>query len=152
MYSFLNQSQLTELQNTFSNHFDTFASGNNNYALIIKEPIKIVNNPSEQVLAGYGAENMDITSVTYQPVTGIFPAIVIYPNQIQTNQFGQLKFELDENQIMIKVQQSARDFIRNGKTERIVIDGNTYGETEYSDRLQNFFGLKYYYIKLIVSR
>lgn len=141
-----------EFTGAFQNLFDTLSSGSNNFISVIKQPISVINNSNENVIAGFGGESMNQQDITYQPVTGVFPAVIIYPHTLKDNQFGQLKFQLDENQIMIKVDENTRNYIKQGKTERIIIDQNIYGEIEYSDKIQNFFGLKYYYFKLTVTR
>src|SRR5258708_3983478 len=123
MSSFLNQSQLNSLQSEFSNHFDTFSSGSNNFITVIKSPVQTINNFNANVLPGYGPDNMSVTDITYQPpVTGVFPDIIIYPHTLQSTQFGQLKFNIDSNQVMVKVKEICKDFLINNKTERILID------------------------------
>ncbi len=149
--AFLNSSQIQGLQDTFKNHFEQFSSGSDNYISVVKSPIKIINNPSEEVLPGYGPENMNVQDITYQPVTGVFPAIIIYPKTLQSNQFGQLKFNLDENQIMIKVREDAKNYLITDKTERILIDGQYYNN-ELTFSVQSYFGLKYFYFKLTSTK
>jgi len=149
--SYLNSNQLADLTGQFSNLFATFSTGISNYVTVIKEPIKVIQNSSEQVLAGYGGENQNIQDVVYQPVTGIFPAVIIYPNSMTERQFGQLKFNLDENQISIKVDSTTADFLTRGKTERILVN-DSYYNMEITPRVQNYFGLKYYYFKLTSTK
>lgn len=148
----LTQTTRDSITGAFNDFFTTMSSASNNYISVIKQPINIINNQNENVIAGFGGESMNQQDITYQIVSGVFPAIIIYPHTLKDNQFGQLKFQLDENQIMIKVDENTRNYIKNGKTERIIIDNNVYGMIEYSDKIQNFFGLKYYYFKLTVTR
>jgi len=143
--------QRYEVTGAFYDFFQTMSSGNNNFISVIKQPINVINNQDENVLAGFGAESMNIKDVTYQPVTGVFPALILYPNDLKSQQFAQLKFELDENQVMIKVEQRTRDFILNGRTERIIANDVIYN-TNIIPKTQNFFGLKFYYFKLTSTK
>jgi len=148
----LSSTQQAEFSGIFAQHFDLFSSQSNNYITVVKTPVKLINNPTENVLPGYGAENMDVTSITYNhPVTGVFPAIIIYPKTQQSTQFAQLKFNIDDNQVVIKVTDDCRSFIVNNKTERIVIDSQNYNN-ELTYTVQSFMGLKYYYFKLTSTR
>src|SRR5271166_3197959 len=123
MSSLLNANQIADLTGIFSQHFEQFASGSNNFISVIKSPIEIVNNPSENILPGYPPDTLNVTDITYIPVTGIFPAIIIYPHTLQSNQFGQLKFDIDSNQVMIKVQEPAKNYLLTDGIERIYVDG-----------------------------
>lgn len=152
MNSFLNQSQIAELTGMFSNHFSTFSSGINNFITITKTPIQSVLNTSAYTPAGFGIENTNISNTTYSSyITGYYPAMIIYPSDLKSNEFGPLKFELDENQVMIKIQSDAKDFILNGRLEKIEIDGFTYN-AELTPKIQNFMGLKFFYFKLTSSK
>ena len=151
MYEILNESQQSELSGIFSNHFSLFSEQSNNFISVIKTPISIINNPNENVLPGYGADTQNVTDITYQPVTGVFPAIIIYPHNLQGNQFGQLKFDIDDNQVMIKVEENCKNYILVDGIERIFIDNQAYN-IERSFKVQSYLGLKYYYFKLTVTK
>ena len=69
MSSFLNSSQITNLQDTFQNHFDTFSSGISNYVTVFREPTKLINNPNSLNLFGYSEDSFNLTDITYQPNT-----------------------------------------------------------------------------------
>ena len=45
--------------------------------------------------------------------------------------------------IKIKVEKDARDYIKDGKTERVIVDNSSFNIVS-DDKLQNFLGLKYY--------
>lgn len=153
MSSFLNNDQITDLKNIFSNHFDTFASGSNVFISIIKQPINIINNSSADVFAGYSSDSMNISDITYSSVTGVYPAIIIDKNNaFKSSQFAQLKFNLDENDLIIKVEHDCRKFLKQGKTEAILIDGNRYNMSDSTDVSQNYFGLQYYYFRITSTK
>lgn len=152
MPSFLNQTQINSLTGLFQNHFETFSSGSNNFITVIKTPLDTVINPNGLVLPGYGVDNINITDITYAPpVTGYFPAMIIYPHTLNTSQFGQLKFNIDDNQVLIKVKEDCKNFLLRDKTERIFVDDQVYNmELTYS--AQSYFGSKYYYFKLTSTK
>ena len=45
--------------------------------------------------------------------------------------------------VKIKIEKEARDYIKDGKTERVVIDSTSFNIIS-DDKLQNFLGLQYY--------
>lgn len=150
--SLLSNGQLTALTGAYNSLFDQLSSGNGNFISVVKKPIQIINNSQETVLMGYLPESADYTSISYLPVTGIYPAIIFYPGRNHSsNNFGQLKFTLDENDIYIKVKQDARDFLKTERTEYIIIDGISYN-MEMTDEVQNYYGLKFYIFKLTSSK
>jgi len=148
----LTSSDATMLSGIFANHFPLFSFDSNNFITVVKQPIQTINNPNENVLPGYGADVLNVTDITYAPpVTGVFPAIIIYPHTLNSSQFGQLKFEIDDNQVIIKVQNDAKDFMIRDLTQRIIIDEQFYNmELTYS--VQSYLGLKYYYFKLTSTK
>lgn len=147
----LTQTTRDNITGAFYDFFTTMSSASNNYISVIKQPISQINNLNENVIPGFSAESLNIQDITYQPVTGVFPALIIYPHTLKSDQFGQLKFQLDENQILIKVEKNTRDYLLNGKTERIIANDNVYN-MEITPTIQNFFGLKFYYFKLTSTR
>ena len=151
MDSLLNSNQINDFTVIFGSHFQTFASGSNNFISVIKAPIQVINATNPNALAGYPTDTFNITDITYQPITGVFPAIIIYPHNLQANQFGQLKFDIDENQVVIKVMQDAKDYILIDGLERIIIDDQTYN-AQRTFKVQSFLGLKYYYFKLTITK
>ncbi len=148
----ITSTQATELSGIFSQHFPLFSTDSNNFITIIKAPVQQINNSGADVLPGYGGDTFNVTDITYNPpVTGVYPAIIIYPHQLNSSQFGQLKFNIDDNQIMVKLEENAKNFILEGKVERIVINDQVYNP-ELTFKIQSFLGLKYYYFKLTSTK
>ena len=144
--------QQSQLSGIFAEHFPLFSTQSSNFVTIVKTPVQTINNINANVLAGYGSDNMNLSDISYlPPVTGTYPAIIIYPKQLDTTQFGQLKFAIDENQVMIKIEEDAKNFILNDKTERIIIDGQAYNP-ELTFKVQSFLGLKYFYFRLTSTK
>lgn len=141
-------STISNLTGTFDKLFNTMSIGRNSYITVIKSPLEIINNSNQNTLVGYGAENLNSSDITYIPVTGVFPAQIIYPyKNMPSEKFESFKFDIDKNAIYIKVKKEARDFILDGKTEYIIADEHSYINQE-TPQVQNYFGLKYYYFKL----
>jgi len=153
MSSFLNSTQLSLLTGTFQNHFDTFSSGINNYVTIYKEPLQVIQNPDSQSIFGYSSDTTvnSNSDITYQNISATYPAMIIYPGDPKELAWPQIKTSLSTNEIMIKVKSDAKDYIVNGKTERIVANGVSYN-IQTTPKIQNYFGSLYYYFKCVETQ
>ena len=128
----------------FGNHFDTFSAHTD--LVIFKRPIKELTLPKEDVYAGYGS-NQYSQAFSFTEVSGVFPAMEIV-SKIENDTFGiQTKTRNPEIETLVKVKPEAKDFIQNGGNDRFIINGKTYNDISL-ERVQNFFGLKYYYFNL----
>ena len=58
--------------------------------------------------------------------------------------------EFSKGRVRIKVEQEARDYMVNGKTEKVDIDGKSF-KLVTDDSLKNYFGTKYYVFFLEVE-
>ncbi len=153
MSSFLNGNTLSTLTGIFQKHFEQFSTGINNYLTVIKSPIQQINTNinSDNILPGYGADEFNSTSITYIPQSGQFPAMIIYPSTMQSKQFTELKFSLSQNEIIVKTQEAAFNYIREGKNEMVIVNNLNYTINPYP-QIQNFFGSKYYYFKCVATQ
>jgi hypothetical protein len=122
-------------------HFDTFKRQS---IIIYKEPQKIINQIFTDGYVGYG-DNSFIENVTYVPVSGIYEGMFLNRNEQPLQTIYEIKSTVNtEGRARIKVREEARDFIDNGKTERIEIDGVSFNLS--SDKsVQDYLGLKFYY-------
>jgi hypothetical protein len=142
------QSSIDNVTGQFDLFFQQMSVGRNSYVTVIKEPIKVLNNPNQNILPGYGIDSNNLTDVSYISNTGVFPAVVIYGKNINLDKFVTLKFNIDINSNYLKVKEDAMNFILNGtKTEKVYVDNIAYIPAN-TPVIQNFFGLKYYYFKL----
>ena len=123
-------------------HFDTF-----------KRPIVVFKKPLEQIIittgetyAGY-TETSNTPNITYIPVSGVYDAMVIYKKDEPGGYFQEGRFAVGKNQVRIKVQQAAAEFIQNGTTDGIQIDGMYYN-TISDVFIQDYLGLQFYYFLL----
>jgi hypothetical protein len=125
MPSLLTSTDEVCVSGALSDLFDTFSQN----IIINKEPKKTLiagttNTPS---LPGYSRRRENL-SYTYDPVSGVYPAIVDQRNSLQRSEVSaNEKFRYPEGVIMIKVKDDAKNFINNGvKTENIIANGQMY--------------------------
>ena len=139
MASLLSEIEIANATGVLGDLFDTFSRE----ILVYKEPKKIINQLSTNSLPGYGEAAMK-TNITYIPVSGAFQAKVKYNPKQDLELLPELKSRVSKGIVKIKVEQEAKDFItRNGKTEKIMIDGKPYNIiTDYT--LKKFISLDYF--------
>jgi len=119
-----------------SDHFDTFKRT----IVVHKEPVKIVTNTANKPYAGYG-EDSEEENVTYVPQKREFDAIISYANE-QTEVSSQVGV-YEKGTVRIKVKEEAANYIGNGITERIDIDGKSFNKVT-DDKIQTYLGIKFY--------
>ena len=147
----LNNPSLALATGSLNDLFDTMSRT----IIVNKEPIKIINtgaiSSSPNPLFGYGDAPLPISEITYQPISGSFPAVVVYKQRIgvgeSISETTKIKDLLDTN--YIKVRNDGRDFIENGgKVESVYVDGRTFklGDMRH---MQVFFGLGFWYYELV---
>jgi len=123
MASLLSDTEKASITGAFGDVFDTFAKP----IVIWKEPVKVVSDLNLDFLYGYEDDSSSTASVTYQPVSGIYSGIISRKGKNSDgDEYYDAGFYLKDNQIRIKVEEDARDFINSGKNERLVIDDNDY--------------------------
>ena len=138
MPSLIPQADISGFTGALADHFDTFKRE----IIVYKEPQRVVNSgPFDSVLAGY--EDSSSTNVSYVPVSGVYSGLVVYEDEQDTRYVNMLNSNVNKGVIKIKVEKDARDFIKNGKTERIEVDEKSFN-TISDDKIQNYIGLNYY--------
>lgn len=149
----INQTTIANLTGNFDSFFQIMSTGRNSYCTVVKEPIKIISNSTPDViLPGYPTESINQTDITYEPNTGVFPCVAIYPyKSMPSTKSPEMKFDFDQNALYIKVKEDCRNFIKEGKTERIIVDNLSYTNQDI-EQVQNFMGLRYYYFKLVSTQ
>ena len=152
MPSLVNNNEKAYVTGTFGNIFNTYSRE----IIVFKEPIKtvITPNPNPNALFGFGSEQQT-PLFTYTPVTGVFQALIKYAGRYGSDEKqNEINSELDaylaQGPISIKVQGPTKDFIINGKTEKIVVDGLTSIVNGDNYRPQFFWGAQYYIFDLQV--
>tara|TARA_R110002110_G_C13416841_1_gene714111 strand:- start:1228 stop:1668 length:441 start_codon:yes stop_codon:yes gene_type:complete len=125
--------------------FDTFKRE----IIVHKEPQKIVANVNVDGYHGYG-ESSNKENVTYIPVSESFYAMISYKDDQKSDSDVSTGIEFSKGIARIKVEQGARDYIVNGDTMKVDIDGRAF-KLVTDDSLKYYFGTKYYVFFLEVE-
>jgi hypothetical protein len=118
MASLLANTTTSEFSKILEDHFDTFKRK----ITVHKEPIKSITNVQNNALHGYG-DAAEADNVSYIAAT-----------QVGT---------LESGMVRIKVEKEASDYIKEGKVEKIEIDGKTFNKIT-DDKVQNYLGTTFY--------
>ena len=138
MANLLANTDTSSFTGILADHFDTFKRD----IVIYKEPKKVVSVSSNNVMAGYG-ESSDSSNVSFVAVSGVFSALVNYQGKQDLPYISDVSANTSKGMIKIKVEKDARDYIKDGKTERVIVDNSSFNIVS-DDKLQNFLGLRYY--------
>jgi len=139
MAELLSTSDKANFQTSYLDIFETFKKE----IKIHKEPIKqVITANSEATLPGYN-EGSNPTNYKLIPEFKTFYAMVRYGMKQETSVTDEVGLVVPEGQVIIKIQQEGRDYIVNGKTERIEFDGKSFNLVS-KDAIRDYFGLKIY--------
>jgi hypothetical protein len=139
----ITQSQIDDFASIFSGHFDIFGY----HTLVVwKEPKKIISESPGPSYPGYDNTSV-IQTITYQQVSGSFPALRVKDGDPRWKEFDQTRQQITKAQLRIKVKPDCRDYIMNGKTELVHYDGLPCNIVS-DDAGQNYFGQQYHYFTL----
>ena len=107
-----------------------------------KEPKKVIQEINLDGVFGYG-EYSQAANYEYIPVTGVFPAVIRYSNDAEYKEVDDITSNIPFGHATVKIKENARDYIKNGKTEKITFDDKTF-ELASSDKVQRFLDSEYY--------
>ena len=138
MASLISDDEKKILTGVFGDVFDTFKWQIDVY----KEPVKTIDTINESALFGYG-EEANITNYTYTVQSGSFSGVISYQDKQDQNYYSELNGPIPMGDVRIKVQQDCRDFIANGKTEKIEFDGKSWNVIS-DDSVQRFLDSTFY--------
>ena len=138
MPSLISSTEKSVLTGIFGDIFDTFQRS----ITVYKEPKKVIEEINLDGVFGYG-ESSQAANYTYVPVTGVYPAVVRYANDAEYKEVDDVTSNIPFGHATIKVKSDARDYIKNGKTEKITFDDKTF-ELASSDKVQRFLDSEYY--------
>lgn len=149
MAGFISVTEQAGILATFSGSFDTWKRD----IVVYKEPLKTLVDPQPQGnnVFGFGEQQQDPV-YSYTPRSGVFSAIIRY-NDIERNPAKnaplspEILARIYWGPVSIKVERNCRDFINDGVTERILVDGNSY-LMDSDERLQTYQGSEYYIYSL----
>ena len=147
MPSLISDTEKANLTGIFGDIFDTFKRE----ITVHKEPQKVISDVNVNFVFGYGNASQK-QNVTYIPKSKSFSATVSY--HITATEAGNYVADIGSythgNIVRMKVQQEARDYIMNGKTEKIEFD-NRYFNVISTDIVSMFLTVRYYVFFLEVA-
>ena len=146
MASLISATEKTSLTGAIADSFDTFKRNIDIY----KEPKRVISSISESQLFGYGTSS-NIVNYTFQTVSGTYSATIRYLNDKEGEVNQDINTRIPDGKVRIKVQSDARNFIEDGKTEKVVFDGKSFNVVS-EDIVKSFLGAEYYVYYLEVSK
>ena len=93
-------------------------------------------------MPGYGEGSVP-ENVELVPVSSSFSAMINYGDKQSTKTEGVAGVTVPKGQVSIKVKKDARDYIMNGRTERIEFDNKSFNLIS-RDSVKYHFGLSLY--------
>ena len=147
MASLISDTEKQNLTGIFGDIFDTFKRE----ITIHKEPQKIISDVNVSHIFGYGNASQN-SNVTYVPKSKKFHATVSYnitPSEA-SDYISDVGAYNHGNVVKIKVEEAARNYVMNGKTEKIEFD-NRYFNVVSRDLVSMFLDVKYYIFYLKVA-
>jgi len=140
MADLLSNTDKTSFQNSVLDLFDTFGR----VITVHKEPQKKVtsSNPAGAVLPGY-KNTSNVENIEYVPVSASFTAMVRYQDKQGVELEGEAGIGIPVGKVSIKVKSDARDYIDNGRTQKVEIDGKSFRVASNAS-IKDHFGLKLY--------
>lgn len=142
MAGFLTTNDITFFTGAFQTHFDTFSA--HRYIVVHKESVATPVDYTTSPYYGYG-DTSTPNNFTYTFVTGRFSAMIrdsfLVPEE---DKLEDINIEIGKNKVEIKVLEAAKNFIENGKTERIELDDGRVFNTYNTFSVQNYLGMRHY--------
>ena len=138
MASLVSSGEKAALSGVFDDVFDTFKRD----VTIYKESVKILSSVSEANIFGYGDDSNQL-NYTYTAETGVYPALIKYADEQTENYNSNLGAGISNGDVRIKVKKDCRDFINQGKTEKIEFDDKTWNVAS-EDSVRRFLDSEFF--------
>jgi len=138
MADLLSNTDKVSFQNSVLDLFDTFSRD----VTVHKEPQKKIISIDAHLLPGYD-ESSRPTNIEYVPRSSTFKAIIRYDRKQSTEAEAWAGISIPQGEVSIKVKEEAKDYIDNGTTEKIEIDGKSFKLVSNSS-VKDYFGMKMY--------
>ena len=139
MASLLSSVEISGITGTFEDIFDTFKRT----IVIHKEPTKVVATPSSGMLFGYG-DDSNQPNYTYTPRSVSYFAKISYVQRRSDDPYiRELTSRVENDLVRIKVKENAKNYINDGKTEKITFDNKTY-KIAGNEIVKNFLGSEFF--------
>jgi hypothetical protein len=118
MASLISNSDREQFEGAMDSLFDTFKRN----VVIYKDAQISIIDINQPRMFGYN-ERVDISNINYTPITGVFPALISYEMNQNTQRNEDVGNPIEKGTAFIKVKSDANDFIQNnGRTLNILID------------------------------
>ena len=107
----------------------------------------ILKNINTDFLYGYG-DPAEQANYEYVHVYKDYDCMVSYKDQQESDELSEVsELRYFAGDVRIKVDEDAKDYIKNGKTEKVVIDGKNF-QLMTEESVKYFFGIKLYVFHL----
>ena len=138
MASLVSSGEKAALSGVFDDVFDTFKRD----ITIYKESVKILSSVSDANIFGYRDASNQL-NYTYTAETGVYPALIKYADEQTENYNSNLGAGISNGDVRIKVKKDCRDFINQGKTEKIEFDDKTWNVAS-EDSVRRFLDSEFF--------
>jgi len=143
MASLVSQDEINVFTGDFRNLFDTFKRT----ITIHKAAKKILKNINTDFLYGYG-NPAEQANYEYVHVYKDFDCMVSYKDHQDSDELSEVsEIRYFAGDVRIKMDEDAKDYIKDGKTEKVVIDGKDF-QLMTEESVKYFFGIKLYVFHL----
>lgn len=139
MASLISAEEINNFHQAINDHFDTFKR----LITVHKTPVKrIIISTANPQIVGYQTDSVE-EQIEYVSQSENFYAIVKYEDSNNQDLVEQIQIKTKNPIISIKVKSDARNYMLNGKTEKITFDDKSFNVVS-ADIVKNYQGLKYY--------
>ena len=146
MASLVSQDEINVFTGDFRNLFDTFKRT----ITIHKAAKKILKNINTDFLYGYG-NPAEQANYEYVHVYKDFDCMVSYKDHQDSDELSEVsEIRYFAGDVRIKVDEDAKDYIKDGKTEKVVIDRKDF-QLITEESVKYFFGIKLYDFHLQIT-
>jgi hypothetical protein len=121
MASLLTDAQRVSFGSNYNDLFDTLSRD----IVIYKEPIKNITSVNQTPIFGYPGDQLP-ESVTYTPVFETFKARIFYGSPDEDIISLNSEIKNPNTSARIRVKETAKNYIENGKTEKIMFDNKSW--------------------------
>lgn len=108
---------------SIQNHFDTFSRYHE--LVVVKEPIKQILNITNESYNNYGYQSAP-ENYTLIPQSGIFNVMTYDSDSWKDQEFDPIPVSLSRGDVVFKITETGKNYISNGKTELVILDGEAY--------------------------
>ena len=138
MASLISSGEKAALSGVFDDVFDTFSRN----IVVYKEPVKTVASINESNIFGYGDSSNQV-NYSYTAQSGTYPATIQYSDQQEEKYSSDAGGPIPKGGVRIKVKTACKNYIENGKTEKIEFDGKSWDVTT-TDAVKRFLDSEFY--------